>query len=121
MEGTSLANSARALLQELGERQLRLQLHIDNQAFLLLLQGSTGSWKTQDLCLRANYVREQIQSGDFIVVFVCPLLNQLILLTRGFLPVQLSSSIDPPCAKEGNNQRPSNPNGPRTSVQESHP
>ena len=41
-------------------RQLRLQLHIDNQAAFLLATRNTT---------RANYVREKIQSGGLNIVF----------------------------------------------------
>ena len=62
VEGTTLGVATRALLEELENRPIPLQLHIDNQAALLLLQGSTGSWRTRHLRLRANYIREKTVS-----------------------------------------------------------
>ena len=93
VEGTSLANSARALLQELEGRQLRLQLHIDNQAALLLLQGSTGSWRTRHLRLRANYVREKIQSGDLHIVFEPGISQRADLGTKPFTKERLKQLL----------------------------
>ena len=89
VEGTVLANSARALLQELEGKIIRLQLHIDNQAALLLLQGSTGSWRTRHLRLRANYVRERINSGDLNVVFEPGLTQRADLGTKPFTKERL--------------------------------
>ncbi|CAE7495091.1 RE2 [Symbiodinium sp. CCMP2592] len=48
---------------------LSLYLHIDNQSAVMLLQGSSGSWRTRHLRLRSNFVKEKIQHKELQVVF----------------------------------------------------
>ena len=70
-----------------------MQLHIDNQAALLLLQGSTGSWRTRHLRLRANYVREKIQSGDLHIVFEPGISQRADLGTKPFTKESLKQLL----------------------------
>ena len=69
VEGAVLANATATLVTELRGRPLPVHLHIDNQSALMLLNGSTGSWRTRHLRLRANYVRERLQSGEIVLKY----------------------------------------------------
>ena len=89
VEGVILANGTQTFLEELSGRRLPLQLHLDNQSALLLLQGSTGSWRTRHLRLRANYVREKIYQGDLNVVFDPGLTQRADLGTKPFTKARL--------------------------------
>ena len=94
VEGTTLGVATRALLEELENRPIPLQLHIDNQAALLLLQGSTGSWRTRHLRLRANYIREKTVSGDLKVVFEPGATQRADLGTKPFTRERLKQLLD---------------------------
>ena len=84
VEGAVLANATCGLLEELRGDQWIIYLHIDNQSALMLLQGSTGSWRTRHLRLRANYVKERLQRESLRVVFEPGLTQRADLGTKPF-------------------------------------
>ena len=49
IEGTLMGLSIRDFVTELNGNVPTLQLHVDNQAAIALLQGSSGSWMTRHL------------------------------------------------------------------------
>ena len=64
IEGLAWATSVKDLIVELSGKDLGIELHIDNQAALSLLQGSSGSWRTWQLRLRSAWFREKVASGE---------------------------------------------------------
>eukprot|EP00439_Symbiodinium_sp_Y106_P048300 s3792_g6.t1 len=69
VDGAILGCSTRALLEELRGKPLFLYLHVDNQSAVMLLQGSSGSWRTRHLRLRANFVKEKMTQKELVVVY----------------------------------------------------
>ena len=68
VEGTILGLSTQGLLQELNGQELPLYLHVDNQAAISLLGGSSASWRTRHLRLRSNWVREGVTKKEIFVL-----------------------------------------------------
>ena len=69
IEGALMGYSVQDLLYELTGVSPKLEIHIDNQAALALLCGSTGSWRTRHLRLRSSWVKERITNGEIVVVY----------------------------------------------------
>ena len=68
VEGAILGLSTQGLLQELNGQELPLYLHVDNQAAISLLGGSSASWRTRHLRLRSNWVREHVTRKEIFVL-----------------------------------------------------
>ena len=68
IEGALMGYSVKDLIHELTGVEPILEIHIDNQAALALLRGSTGSWRTRHLRLRSNWIREKINGGEITAV-----------------------------------------------------
>ena len=68
IEGTLMGLSVRDLVAELNAQVPLLQLHVDNQAAIGLLQGSSGSWRTRHLRLRSSWFRERATAGEVAIV-----------------------------------------------------
>ena len=68
IEGTLMGLSVRDLVKELNSQVPLLQLHVDNQAAIALLQGSSGSWRTRHLRLRSSWFRERATAGEVVIV-----------------------------------------------------
>ena len=68
IEGTLMGLSVRDLVTELHGCVPVLQLHVDNQAAIALLQGSSGSWRTRHLRLRSSWFRERASLGEVTIV-----------------------------------------------------
>ncbi|CAE7820272.1 GIP [Symbiodinium sp. CCMP2592] len=64
VDGTTLGLATKCLLQELLGRELPMYLHIDNQAAISLIGGSSASWRTRHLRLRSNWVRERVMMRE---------------------------------------------------------
>ena len=62
--------SAEAMLSDFGITGLDKTLRVDSQSALAIAVGQ-GSWRTRHLRVRANYLREQYESGEIIPVY-CP-------------------------------------------------
>ena len=89
VEGTVLGTATCALLEELKGTAWMIHLHVDNQSAIMLLQGSTGSWRTRHLRLRANYVKEKIQNEALKVLFEPGLTQRADLGTKPFTKERL--------------------------------
>ena len=61
VEGAVLANATATLVSELRGHRLPVHLHIDNQSALMLLNGSTGSWR------KAPTVESELRSREAAV------------------------------------------------------
>ena len=59
--------SAEAMLSDFGITGLEKTLRVDSQSALAIAIGQ-GSWRTRHLRVRANYLREQYESGEIIPV-----------------------------------------------------
>ncbi|CAE7397683.1 GIP, partial [Symbiodinium sp. CCMP2456] len=68
--------SAEAMLSEFGVSSLDKTLRVDSQSALAIAIGQ-GSWRTRHLRVRANYLREQYESGEIIPVY-CPGVEQVV-------------------------------------------
>ena len=68
IEGTLMGYSVKDLIVELSGKDPGIELHIDNQAALSLLQGSSGSWRTRHLRLRSSWIRERVTEGEVTTV-----------------------------------------------------
>ena len=68
IEGTLMGFSVKDLIVELSGHNPGIELHIDNQAALSLLQGSSGSWRTRHLRLRSNWIRERVMEGEVVAL-----------------------------------------------------
>ena len=66
--------SAEAMLSEFGVSSFDKTLRVDSQSALAIAIGQ-GSWRTRHLRVRANYLREQYESGEIIPVY-CPGVEQ---------------------------------------------
>ena len=66
IEGALMGYSVKDFILELSGVDPRIELHIDNQAALSLLQGSSGSWRTRHLRLRSAWIREKVALGEVI-------------------------------------------------------
>ena len=64
IEDTLMGYSVKDLIMELCGANPGIELHIDNQAALSLLQGSSGSWRTRHLRLRSAWIRERVAAGE---------------------------------------------------------
>ncbi|CAE7386892.1 RE1, partial [Symbiodinium sp. KB8] len=93
VEGVVLANATATLVSELRGCRLPVHLHIDNQSALMLLNGSTGSWRTRHLRLRANYVRERLQLGEIHLQYEPGATQRADLGTKPFTKERLSQLI----------------------------
>ena len=62
--------SAEAMLSDFGITGLDKTLRVDSQSALAIAVGQ-GSWRTRHLRVRANYLREQYESGEIMPVY-CP-------------------------------------------------
>ena len=93
VEGVVLANATATLVSELRGCRLPVHLHIDNQSALMLLNGSTGSWRTRHQRLRANYVRERLQLGEIHLQYEPGATQRADLGTKPFTKERLSQLI----------------------------
>ncbi|CAE7263495.1 GIP [Symbiodinium natans] len=76
--------SAEAMLGEFGVFNLGKTLKVDSQSALAIAIGQ-GSWRTRQLKVRANYLREQYEAGEIIPVY-CPGVEQAADLLTKALP-----------------------------------
>ena len=76
--------SAEAMLSEFGVSSFDKTLRVDSQSALAIAIGQ-GSWRTRHLRVRANYLREQYESGEIIPVY-CPGVEQAADLLTKALP-----------------------------------
>eukprot|EP00439_Symbiodinium_sp_Y106_P028498 s5084_g3.t1 len=72
------------MLSEFGVSSFDKTLRIDSQSALAIAIGQ-GSWRTRHLRVRANYLREQYESGEIIPVY-CPGVAQAADLLTKALP-----------------------------------
>ncbi|CAE7828798.1 RE1 [Symbiodinium sp. CCMP2592] len=64
-QGCTLLNSVYALLAEVYPTQVKRILAVDNTSAAAMLAGGHGSQRTRHLKIRANYVREAVEEGNF--------------------------------------------------------
>ena len=62
-EAAVLIESVGVLIDELCQRRVERELHVDNSSAVAMLQGGPGSWRTRHLKVRSAYILEQIQAG----------------------------------------------------------
>ena len=72
------------MLSEFGVSSFDKTLRVDSQSALAIAIGQ-GSWRTRHLRVRANYLREQYESGEIIPVY-CPGVEQAADLLTKALP-----------------------------------
>ena len=81
--------SAEAMLSDFGITGLDKTLRVDSQSALAIAVGQ-GSWRTRHLRVRANYLREQYESGEIIPVY-CPGAEQAAdLLTKALAAARIT-------------------------------
>ena len=81
--------SAEAMLSDFGVTGLDKTLRVDSQSALAIAVGQ-GSWRTRHLRVRANYLREQYESGEIIPVY-CPGAEQAAdLLTKALAAARIT-------------------------------
>ncbi|CAE7561459.1 GIP [Symbiodinium natans] len=84
--------SAEAMLGEFGVVNLGKTLRVDSQSALAIAIGQ-GSWRTRHLRVRANYLREQYETGEIIPVY-CPGVEQAAdLLTKALPSARISELL----------------------------
>ncbi|CAE7446981.1 RE1 [Symbiodinium sp. CCMP2592] len=64
IDGCQLAMSTIGLIQEVSGYDKGIYLHLDNQAAISLLTGSTGSWRTRHLRLRSAWIKEKVNAHE---------------------------------------------------------
>ena len=81
--------SAEAMLSDCGITGLDKTIRVDSQSALAIAVGQ-GSWRTRHLRVRANYLREQYESGEIIPVY-CPGAEQAAdLLTKALAAARIT-------------------------------
>ena len=81
--------SAEAMLSDFGITGLDKTLRVDSQSALAIAVGQ-GSWRTRHLRVRANYLREQYESGEIMPVY-CPGAEQAAdLLTKALAAARIT-------------------------------
>ena len=92
LEAVVALQSAEAMLSDFGVTGLDKTLRVDSQSALAIAIGQ-GSWRTRHLRVRANYLREQYESGQIIPVY-CPGVEQAAdLLTKAFPSARISELL----------------------------
>ena len=77
------------MLSDFGITGLDKTLRVDSQSALAIAVGQ-GSWRTRHLRVRANYLREQYESGEIIPVY-CPGAEQAAdLLTKALAAARIT-------------------------------
>ena len=76
--------SEEAMLSEFGVSSFDKTLRVDSQSALAIAINQ-GSWRTRHLRVRANYLREQYETGEIIPVY-CPGVDQAADLLTKALP-----------------------------------
>ena len=71
---TTLFSELRALeplVAEISGADVTLHMHSDSQAAIAICSTSTNNWRTRHLRLRANYIKEALESGRYSLHHVC--------------------------------------------------
>ena len=71
---TTLFSELRALeplVAEISGAAVTLHMHSDSQAAIAICSTSTNNWRTRHLRLRANYIKEALESGRYSLHHVC--------------------------------------------------
>eukprot|EP00439_Symbiodinium_sp_Y106_P082434 s24_g21.t2 len=67
VEGAVMTYATKCPLEEVLDRTLGVNLHIDNQAAISLMTTATGNSRTRHLRLRANWIKQKIQEENLKV------------------------------------------------------
>ncbi|CAE7943851.1 GIP [Symbiodinium sp. KB8] len=93
IEGTLLAMSTKGVLQELFQRELQINLYVDNQAAVTLLTSTSGSWRTRHLKLRAHWIKERIKMNEVFVRHIPGAEQKADLGTKPFTRARLKELV----------------------------
>ena len=89
LDAVVVLQSAEPMLSDFGITGLDKTLRVDSQSALAIAVGQ-GSWRTRHLRVRANYLREQYESGEIMPVY-CPGAEQAAdLLTKALAAARIT-------------------------------